>query len=324
MIPTAHNNCVRYKKSVRFWLALPVLALFASSCTNSKLIISPLYNQLDNRMRSSFNKLGDFSNSQKAYFDQRVGTFHVWHRQSELPRYAELLDNIRATIATPGNANPDEVMSWLETAESFTRAVRECHPVNYSFDLMKSLTDDQIDSIDRHFENERQKHLKERAKRTHEERIAYRADNITRWASRVGLDFNDEQRKLLRETLTRQISLRNQYNHLSDIWRLQLFAYAHDQKAPDYDAKMAAHLGELWTLLEKAHPDEWQSNRELWRGFAVRFMESLTNDQRRSSAKWIGKMSRTLKSISRDTPSFGVGTDSRMGCLVDKTSSSSS
>ena len=63
------------------------LILLIQSCTNSKLIISPLYNRLDDRMRSKFNEIGDFNDEQTEAFAQRVGTFHVWHRQSEYRMY---------------------------------------------------------------------------------------------------------------------------------------------------------------------------------------------------------------------------------------------
>jgi len=318
MIPTAFHSCPGCAPSVRR-LIVALGILLASGCTNSKLIIGPLYNRLDDQMREGFHKLGDFNSSQEAAFEAMVGTFHVWHRQSELPRYAALLDDIQASIASPDTTQPDEIRNWIETAEGFTQAVRHCHPANYSFDLTKTLTDDQVNSIEQRFNRQRQKHREKRAKRTREERIDDRVGNITKWSSRAGLKFNDEQRKMLHETMEKQISLRQQYYRLSNAWKKRLFTLARDQQASNYDELMAAHLGELWTLLEKGHPNEWRQNRQLWQDFAVRFVDSLTPDQRRTSSRWIRKMSTTLKAISRDTPSFKVGQDPSVGCLVDKT-----
>ena len=69
-----------------------------SSCTNSKLLISPIYNRLDDQMRGEFHKLAKWTDDQEAHFESRVGTYHVWHRQNELPKYANLLKKIQASI----------------------------------------------------------------------------------------------------------------------------------------------------------------------------------------------------------------------------------
>ena len=80
---------------------------------------------------------------------------------------------------------------------------------------------------------------------------------------------------------------------------------------------MGAHLDELWTMLETAHPDEWQRNRELWRDFAIRFVGSMTPAQRAAGSAWLAKMAETLEAVSRDEPSFVPGDDPTIGCLVE-------
>ena len=300
---------------LRLLLLAGTLALGA--CTNSKLVIGPLYNRLDDMMRDEFEKLGDFDETQTALFEAALGTGHVWHRQSELPRYARVLDDIATSIARPGATAPGDVTRWAREIEARSLAARECHPVNFSFPLMKSLTDEEIDFIERRFSRERGKNREKYLERTTEERREYRQKRIEKWAGRVGLDFTAEQRAMLRTALTRQVSLRQEYWALSDAWKAELFRLARDQQASDYEARMSAHLDALWTLLESAHPDEWQRNRELWRDFASRFVASMTPEQRVSASAWLAKMADTLESVSRDEPSFVPGDDPAVGCLVE-------
>ena len=301
----------------RAWRTLLLASTLAlGACTNSKLVIGPLYNRLDDRMRDEFEKLGEFDERQTELFEAALGTGHVWHRQSELPRYARILDDIASSIARPGATRPADVTRWAREIEARSVAARECHPVNFSLPLMKSLSDEQVDFIERRFASERKENRERYLERTVEERREYRQKNIEKWAARIGLDFTAEQRAMLRTALTRQVSLREQYWALSDAWKEKLFRLAREQDAPDYDSRMSAHLGQLWTLLESAHPDEWQRNRELWRDFAIRFVTSMTPEQRQAGSAWLAKMAETLESISRDEPSFVPGDDPATGCLV--------
>ena len=321
MISITLTTCqVATKPAISSPARLAVLALGALmlvGCTNSKLVIGPLYNRLDDQMRSSFHELSDFNPAQVVAFEASVGTFHVWHRQAELPKYAALLNTIQASIAIAGQTSADDIRQWIATSESFTQAVRQCHPINYSFDLIRSMRDVQIDRIEERSKKTRIEHRKLYEENTPEQRVQRRFTSITKWASRIGFQFNATQKQMLRQTLTQQISLRRQYFALSDTWKEEFFDLARQQKAGDFDAQMAAHLNTLWHLLETAHPQQWRANRELWQTFAIRLVNSLTTEQRRTSSAWLAKMSRTLQAISKDKPSFNVGTDSSIGCLVD-------
>lgn len=296
-------------------IAVALLVVLLTACTNSKLIIAPLYNRLDDQIRSEFNKLADFNDSQTDMFEQAVGTFHVWHRRSEMPKYADLLQEIAGSIATPNATNLDDVAAWAKRAEHYSRDARECHPGNYLFGLMRSLTDQQITVIERRFNKERQKNTERYASQTREERIDRRLNNIVKWAGRIGLDFTEAQRGILRDGLTQQVSLRKEYYALSSDWNSTLFVLARNQGNPAYDKALADHVGKLWTLLEDAHPAEWHSIRDLWRNTIYTLITTLSDEQRNSTSRWLAKMGSTILAISKDEPSFTIGNDPAIGCL---------
>ena len=310
----------RHRPVWKFLTVLPLLVLL-NACTNSKLIMGPLYNQLDNRMRSEFNKLGDFNETQKDAFEQMVGTFHVWHRQSEMPQYAGLIIEMADAIATADKTQADDVKKWMESAENFSRSARECHPVNFSFDLMNSLTDKQITFIEERFKRERTKNREKYEARTPDERVERRLNNIEKWAGRIDLDISASQRSLLRQTLTKQTSLRKEYYELSDEWNSQLFTLVRNQEASNYNVLLSAHLTKLWSLLESTYPAQWHKNRELWQETAFKLIQSLSPEQRSNVGQWLSKMGNTVLAISRDEPSFEVGNDVSVGCLVEEAKS---
>ncbi len=319
MITTTRQRRVSHRLGRRFLRTLIQLALLTllASCTNSKLLVGPLYNQLDDKIRKEFEKLGDFNTQQTASFEQAVGTFHVWHRQSELPQYAALLQEIASSITIPERTTQTDVERWIQSVEGFSRKARECYPVNFLSGTIRTLTDEQITIIQKRFMGERRKNRERRGSRTPEERVAFRLKNLEKWAGRINLQLTQVQRNAIRDSLSRQVSLRKQYYALSDTWNSQLFTMARNQETTDYEARMQMHLGKLWSLLETTHPEQWRANRQLLQETLQSFVQSLNGDQRRNISQWVGKMGKTLQAVSRDTPSFTPGNDASVGCLVE-------
>lgn len=294
-----------------------LLGLLLTGCSNSKLIISPLYNRLDDQIRGEFHKLADFDENQIASFEDTLGTFHVWHRQYELPKYAKLLQSIGETVVLPEAIDSDTMQDWFDQTEGFTRSLRECHPINFSFPLMKSLTDEQLDFIQKRFQSEQGKNRKKYGERKPEERTERRKKRVVEFAARIGFEFTESQEKLLLETFEKQISLRSDYWLLSGKWNRQLFRMAKQQESPKYDERMEAHLQALWSLLENARPQQWQHNRDLWRDFGVKLVNSMNKEQRKWARAWLRKMGDTLTKISEDIPSATPSNDPAVGCYAD-------
>jgi len=258
MITTRRNSLgVKFNKRFRLKAFFSLIALLTVvACGNSKLLLGPLYNRFDDQMRKEFNKLGDFTDEQSRDIEQRLQTYHLWHRRQQLPRYA---------------------------------ALRSCHPVNYSYDFMKSLTDKQLDFIEARFANEQKKNQKRYNSRTREERLQRRYTFITKWTGRAGFKWNDEQKELLRTKLL------------------------------DYDKRMANQLNKLWNLLEDNETEKWSDNRQLWIGFFGEFEKTLTPRQRSWADGWVSKLARTGRDLSDDFVTFeserGDNIDPALGCV---------
>lgn len=268
-------------------------------------------------MRKQFNELGDFNSTQTAAFEASLGTYHVWHRQSELPQYAALIQQIADSISTKSTTR-SKVVYWIQQSQDHSLALRECHPVNFLFDLIKSLSDEQLVVIENNFRKKRAENKRRSASRTPEEWRQRRLKNIEKWAGRLDLKITEEQREILRTAFQEQISLREQYSQLSAGWNEQFFNLARNQQAPEYDDLMSSHLSTLWTLIPANYPEQWQKNLELWKDVAFRFEQSMTADQRIQFSRWMSKMADTLVSISKDKPSFRMGDDPSVGCMLNQ------
>lgn len=296
-------------------IAIVLVATLLAGCTNSKMIISPLYGRLDDQMRKEFHKLGKFNEKQIEQFETRVGTFHVWHRKVELPKYAALINTVQTSIKKRGNTTIDDVQQWIDLAEVHSKKIRTCHPANFSFELMQSLTDKQVNFIQRRFARERKKNYQKTLELTPSEKVRERSKNVTKWARRIGFEFNKEQIKLLNDAFANQGNLTQPYYRLADKWTRDLFAIARRQQAPDYEQHMRLQLNKGWTLVEKAHPDTWRANREVWRDFGFKFVRSMTPEQRTYASNWLRKLAKTITAISKDNPSYTPVNDPQHGCL---------
>lgn len=305
------NGFTRETRSTLLLIVISIIAL--TGCSNSTTVIGPLYNRLDNQMSSGILKLTTFEPPQHDAMMQLVHHFHYWHRRDQLPEYATLLNDIETTLLSGQPITKTATKRWASSVEAFTRQFRECHPINFSDQIIKTLSDEQVNSIEDSIRTRRKDHRERYGQSSREERIERRMNNMIKWAGRVGFDFNLGQKVLLRETFEKQISLRNQYFVLSDRWADDFFKLLRNRHSPELKHNMAIHLDKLWHLLESAHPKEWQQNRDLWSSFLYDLGQTMTTGQRTSTGKWLGKMGDTLDTLSRSSVSFEAS-QSSAGC----------
>jgi len=309
---------LRRRPLTKGWGALLITSLLIAGCTNSKFLVGLLYDRADDQAIEAAEEWVGFTASQREEFEAYVGTFHTWHRREELPRYAALMREITTGLSTWDQATPDDFSRWMNAAKRRAEAIRTCHPARYATPLTRTLSDAQIDRMERTWRDKRAENIARAGDRSRAERIDRRVANIDKWVGRLGVDLDPDQRELLRDAFTRQVSLRDRYRTLSDDWNEKLFTIARDQDAADYGARIDAHIVDWFGMAEKSYPEDWEANLRLWRDTAVAFEKTLSRKQRRDALRWIGKMADTLDAIARDTPDWLPADDPAYGCVVPR------
>ena len=292
------------------WLAL------LAGCSNSELVVGALYDRADDRARSGIEDWVTLDAEQRAAFDAYVGTFHTWHRRSELPRYAALIGEMSETLGEHGTAGREEWTRWLQEIDARVQALKECHPARFATATIATLDADQVDRIEAHRAERAAERDAERGDRTRAERIARRVANVDKWVGRLGVELEERQLGMIRDAFERQTSLNAEFRALSDAWYATLFELLRDTDAPDFAPRLDAHVAAWFTMLEDAHPETWQRNRALWRDFAVEFERSLSGLQRRDATRWMAKMASTLEAVSRDEPDWLPADDPAFDCVA--------
>jgi len=295
-----------------------IAPLLVVACTNSKFLVGVFYDRADDKAIEAADEWVGFTPAQREQFEAYVGTLHTWHRREELPRYAALMREVTAGLSTWDQATPEDFTRWFNAARMRIEALRACHPARYATPLIRTLSDAQIDRIERTWREKRAENIAEAGDETRRQRIARRVQTIDKWAGRLGVDLEQDQRDLLSEAFTEQISMRDRYRALSDDWNERLFRIVRDRDAADYQARIDAHVSDWFGMIEKAHPEDWATNRELMRDSAVRFEKTLSRQQRRDARRWMNKMADSLDAIARDTPDWLPADDPAYGCTVPR------
>ncbi len=294
-----------------------LLVSLLSACTNSHIVVSTLYDRLDNQIRNEFNKLGKFDQAQKAEFETILQTFHLWHRRSELPEYAQVLRDIRSSVMVKNNTTAEEVTDWHKQVEDFANRAQACYPVHFAVDMMTTLRDDQIDFIENRFQRERNRNRTKYNSRSREERHQKRVETISTWASRAGLELTRRQKRMFLAAMKESNSLRKEYYALTDAWNQKTFQIVRARQKPSFALEMSNQLDSLFSLMEKNYPSEIAANRVIWRKFTLDFVNSMTNNQRVWAAAWLKKMAKNLDRISDKEVKFKAHRNPVLGCLPE-------
>lgn len=300
----------------RGWRTLPLLlvASLLIGCTNSRLLVAPLYNRLDNRIESRFEALADFSDRQLEEAERLIDTFHVWHRQSELPRYAAFLERMATTLERPEPFSIVEARTTLDTVRGFADRARHCYPVNFGASVVRSLSVSQLADMRAAVEADAAEDRERYREETAEERLEERVERFETAIGRTGVDLDASQRDRVRRLFTEQRSLGREWFALSKAWYDSLFEILADKRDPELARRLREHVIARFDALERRHPEHWKHNRALYERFAVDFVTSLSPEQRDTATAWMRGMADTLASIASDEPSFTPSGDPASGC----------
>ena len=294
---------------------LCLLVLVISGCLNNKLVLTVVYNRVDNQIRKEFNKLGKFQNWQKKAFEKRLQTYHYWHRREELPVYAKLLQQVSDKVQVQDATTETDVAKWFAQLEESADRLQSCYPAHFSVDLIKSLHPEQIDFIEARFAREQRKNRHRHESQTREQRMQTRLKKLTKWSNRLGFKFSAEQRQMILRTMYNTVSVHDEYYRLTRPWNKQLFSLIRNKKSPSYEHDVKEHMGRVYHLIEKHHPDLYETNRRIWQAFMLEFETSLSQEQRVWMKTNLDKLSRNLDRIAVENVSFKPHTDAELGCL---------
>lgn len=188
------------------WLKTGLICslLWLSACSSTTFV----YNRLDFIVPWYVDDYVDLDSAQREQLDELLVPFLAWHRQQELPRYIQLLQDVQIALDQP--LSPQQVaVSYAGVEQAWLRLQDES--LAWMLALGEGLRDEQMDEFLEELQERQQEYEKEYLDRSQE---AYREDSYD--------SFKDSmQDNLGRLDQSQRVRLRqasNELNRSDAIW----------------------------------------------------------------------------------------------------------
>lgn len=249
-------------------LLMAVVTLLFSACSSVRLA----YGHLDWWMDRTLNNYLDLGGAQKDLLQQRVDEFHRWHRQTQLPRYADYFEALAAKV-DDADTTPAQLDAIETQVDAFWHA-----SITMLSDLMlpivTQLNAEQIDQLAENIRKEREKSLKKwnKAQRKREKEFRKQAE---RWLG----DLTDAQESMIDRQVATTTFDPKRRDAQRQLWA-ETFLDILRNKPDGYEARLRTLLIDPQTLWSADYRNMQNQLRTQARTLATEILESATAEQR--------------------------------------------
>ena len=221
--------------------SIPILlSIVLSSCSIAGTWV---YERLDSYLADYFKEYADFSKEQNNEIEKISKDYLDWFSENELPRVKLLIKELKDIKSD----NPEiTVLSAYEDGEKIFRRTNSYFEepiINFS----KTLDENQIIEIGKHFEEIREKREEEQRK----ERENYLDEILENYVSgfdRVGIILREDQITIIRSKLQTYIPLRAEWSSLQEEWVNEFIQLLKQNNSKGYEEKMLLFLQSIQSL----------------------------------------------------------------------------
>ena len=221
--------------------SIPILlSIVLSSCSIAGTWV---YERLDNYLADYFKEYADFSKEQNNEIEKISEDYLDWFSTNELPRIKLLIKELKDIKSD----NPEiTVFSAYEDGQKIFRRTNSYFEepiINFS----KTLDENQIIEIGKHFEEIREKREEEQR----EEKKNYLDEILENYVSgfdRVGIILREDQITIIRSKLQTYIPLRAEWSSLQEEWVNEFIQLLKQNNGKGYEEKMLLFLQSIQSL----------------------------------------------------------------------------
>ena len=307
--------------AVRSWVILSlVCCTLVISCTNSKLVLRPLYNSLDDRMGEDLLEYTALTPENRQEIRDLIDHFHVWHRKTQLPTYMPLIWEVVGRLRNPEDVDSELVAKWSRQLRGFTETIGKCNPFYLASDMIAGFSDEQVAEVKLEritSRNDwRERRQKRRAARTttREERVDESVRKVRRYVGLAGLKLTDAQADDIRTTMLGRKRLERRFGILIDELDDEFFALVDKRKEPGWEQALTDHIDGRRQRFADWSIERFNYNRQLWEDYAVRLINGFSERQRLFVADWLGGLARTIGVLAADEPGYKGATAESYPC----------
>lgn len=284
------------------WCCLAALLGALAACTNSEWFLSVIYNRADNMIADEVFEYAQYTDEQTQQIEAIIEEFHLWHRITQLPEYADFLESISGRMRSGRHLSQSEVDHWYARVEALADQTGRCHPMLHGMDIMRSLSDEQIGQIADHMQDQYDRYMERSEKRTPEERLERWHRNRVRWLNRFDLDPDSEEQAALQTMLEQMPNMREANYDIWQSWDKRLLELLENRNSPDFEEQMRAHILSLGTVTQERYPQRLARTRALWVEYLTELLNARIASQDEKFASWADNMAANLRAISGKVP----------------------
>lgn len=269
--------------------SIPILlSMILSSCSIAGTWV---YERLDNYLADYFKEYADFSKEQNNEIEKISKDYLDWFSANELPRIRLLIKELKDIKSD----NPEiTVLSAYEDGQKIFRRTNSYFEepiINFS----KTLDENQIIEIGKHFEEIRQKREEEQR----EEKKNYLDEILENYVSgfdRVGITLREDQITIIRSKLQTYIPLRAEWSSLQEEWVNEFIQLLKQNNTSGYEEKMLLFLQSIQSLGDGVFENKADKNQILSMEI-ISYVFSSSNERQMKNFRL--NMDVYLKSINR-------------------------
>ena len=236
--------------------SIPILlSIVLSSCSIAGTWV---YERLDNYLADYFKEYADFSKEQNNEIEKISKDYLDWFSANELPRIKLLIKELKDIKSD----NPEiTVLSAYEDGQKIFRRTNSYFEepiINFS----KTLDENQIIEIGKHFEEIREKREEEQR----EEEKNYLDEILENYVSgfdRVGIILREDQITIIRSKLQTYIPLRAEWSSLQEEWVNEFIQLLKQNNSKGYEEKMLLFLQSIQSLGDGVFENKADKNQIL-------------------------------------------------------------
>jgi Family of unknown function (DUF6279) len=278
---------------------LPVVAVLAVVLSIAACTSSLIYNRLDTVARWYIGNLVTLDEAQQSALRDWLARTLAWHRDTELKRYEQFLQDLSAKVA----AGPDAKV-YPRAAQQAEDAVRELmgRIAPEAAALLTTLQPQQVDELLANLEERDAKELAEESGRDDAERQKRRVRSLTRSLERWTGSASSEQKAIIERTVSNMAAAHLLGDEVEsaasrELWRAEL------QKALAQGASGKARLEALLTNPDQSYPashrESQAAERQQFLDLVVELDATLSEKQRATFARKLNELAADLGTLAR-------------------------
>ena len=281
-------------------VCLALLLSSLSACTNNPFAWKLLYGQFDNFLSKQLIGYADFTDAQEELIRSEVDKTVLWHRQNELPKYADLIAEFQVRFLSK-EPRPTKIdMTWLvDEANDVGLRFDQKSPLLALLPMLAKLNETQVEQIAETIDEEFEDAKKEWEAEADQDPAIASEKSMRKFLKRLGLTTNRQQQGALIASLRLRQLNRESQEPIWREWSDELISILNSRSKPNFAQRFTDHHFARIDLLERKQPIKWAHDQALFKNMFLNLMVSLDSKQKKSMNQKLNKFKEVALELSR-------------------------